>query len=188
MALLDFVRDIRVSRHQKGKTRKVVGCIYWTTPMKDHDTILLRNTNTTNTQPFYSSLHFVRDNLGELVQEEAFTPTHTYRGHQSSLICFLHRIWSMASSLFNLHAWQFISTISLQVFFGLATSTSYSIHFFTKSLSSFRSICRYHRKWDEVQTCIRPSRGQCHPLSLVPTNPDWFYLPGFYISGTCSPR
>jgi len=33
------------------------------------------------------------------------SPTHTYRGHQSSLICFIHLIWSMASSLFNLHAW-----------------------------------------------------------------------------------
>ena len=34
------------------------------------------------------------------------SPTHTYRGHQSSLICFLHFLRSMASSLFNLHAWQ----------------------------------------------------------------------------------
>jgi len=29
-------------------------------------------------------------------------PTHTYCGCQSSLICFLHLLWSMASSLFNL--------------------------------------------------------------------------------------
>jgi len=34
------------------------------------------------------------------------SPIHTYRGHQSSLICFLHVIQSMASSQFNLHAWQ----------------------------------------------------------------------------------
>jgi len=33
------------------------------------------------------------------------------RGHQSSLICFLHLLQSMASSLFNLHAWQSLSTI-----------------------------------------------------------------------------
>ena len=33
--------------------------------------------------------------------------------------------------------------------------------------------------WDEVQTCIRPSRCHCHSLSLAPGNPDWFYLPGF---------
>jgi len=39
----------------------------------------------------------------------------------------------MASSLFNLHAWQTFYTISVQVFFdlprGLAPSTSYSMHF-----------------------------------------------------------
>jgi len=38
---------------------------------------------------------------------------------------------------------------NLQVFFGLplglAPSTSYSIHFFIQSLSSFRSTCPYHR-------------------------------------------
>ena len=57
-------------------------------------------------------------------------------------------LWSMASSLFKLRACQSFSTISLQVFFGLpfglAPSTSYSIHFFTQSLSSFRSTFPYH--------------------------------------------
>jgi len=74
--------------------------------------------------------------------------THTYRGHQSYLICFIHLIRSTAFSLFNLCTWSF-STISLQVLFrlplGLAHSTSYSTHFFTQSLSSFRNKCRYHR-------------------------------------------
>jgi len=41
--------------------------------------------------------------------------------------------------------------------------------------------------WDKVQTCTWPSRCHCHSLSLAPVNPDWFYLPGFYLSGTCSP-
>jgi len=36
--------------------------------------------------------------------------------------------------------------------------------------------------WDEVQTCIWPSRCHCHSLSLAPVNPDWLQLPG-----TCSP-
>ena len=35
--------------------------------------------------------------------------------------------------------------------------------------------------------CILPSRYHCHSLSLASVNPDWFYLPGFYLSGTCSP-
>jgi len=69
--------------------------------------------------------------------QKKHSPTHTYRSHQSSLICFLHLLQSMASSLFNLRAWHTFSTISLQVFFGLplglAPSTSYSMQFFTQS-------------------------------------------------------
>jgi len=80
--------------------------------------------------------------------QKRHSPTHAYPGHQSSLICFFHLLRSMASSLFNLNAWQSFSTISVQVFFGLplglAPSTSYSIHFFTQSLPSFRSTCPYH--------------------------------------------
>jgi len=33
--------------------------------------------------------------------------------------------------------------------------------------------------WDEVQTCILPSRCHCHSPSLAPVNPDGFTLPGF---------
>jgi len=38
-----------------------------------------------------------------------------------------------------------------------------------------------------VHICIWPSRCQCHSLSLSPVNPDWFYLPGFYLSGSTHP-
>jgi len=73
---------------------------------------------------------FVRDKPGEPVPEETFAHSH-YRAHQSSLISFIHLTWSMASSLFNLRAWQSFSTISHQVFFGLhpglEPSSSYSI-------------------------------------------------------------
>ena len=77
--------------------------------------------------------------------QKKHSPTHIHRGHQSSLICFLHLLRSMASSLFNLRAWQSLSTICLQDYFGLplglAPSTSYSTHFFIQSTSSFRSTC-----------------------------------------------
>ena len=80
--------------------------------------------------------------------QKKHSPTHTYRGHQSSLICFFYLLQSMASHLFNLRAWQSFFTISLQVFFGLplglAPSTSYSIRFVNQSLSSFRNTCPYH--------------------------------------------
>jgi len=69
---------------------------------------------------------------------------------------------SMASSLFNLRAWQSFSTISLQVFFGiplgLAPSTSYSIHFFTQSLPSFHNTCPYHRNLFRCSTKIMSSK------------------------------
>jgi len=55
----------------------------------------------------------------------------------------------MASSQFHLCIQQSFRTISVQVFvglsLGLAPSTSHSIHFFTQSLSYFRSTRPYHR-------------------------------------------
>ena len=55
----------------------------------------------------------------------------------------------MASSLFNLGAWQSFSTTSVQVLFGLplgvGPSASYSIYFFTQSSSSSRNTGPYHR-------------------------------------------
>jgi len=98
-------------------------------------------------QPFYGSLDFVWDTQVSQCQKKLFI--HTYPDHQSTIICFLHLLRSMASPLFNLRDWQSFCTTSLQVFFGqplgLAPSTSYSIHFFTQSLSSFCSTCPYHR-------------------------------------------
>jgi len=100
----------------------------------------------THTQPFYGSLHFVWDNPGESVPEELFTHSHI---SWSSIIPYL------LPSSFTIHGIlpiQFTCpivffTISLQVFFGLplglAPSNSYSIHFFTQSLSSFHSTCAY---------------------------------------------
>jgi len=47
------------------------------------------------------------------------SPTHTYHSHQLSYICFLHLLRSIASSLFNLCAWQSFCTTCLQVLFGI---------------------------------------------------------------------
>ena len=128
-------------------TNKPESCYQSTQPRS-----ILQSHRRWHTQPFYGSLHFVRDNPGELVQEETFTHSHS---SWSSIIpiCFLHLLRSMASSLFNPHALQSFSTISVRVFFGLplglAPSTSYSIHFFTQSLSSFRNTCPYHRNLED---------------------------------------
>jgi len=45
--------------------------------------------------------------------QKKHSPSHTYRGHQSSLICFLRLLRSF---LYNLCAWQSFSTIFLQSF------------------------------------------------------------------------
>jgi len=77
--------------------------------------------------------------------QKKHSPTHTYPDHLSSFTSCLHLLRSRASSLFNLHAWQSFCTTSVQVLFGLplglASSTSYTIHFFNQSLSSFRNTC-----------------------------------------------
>ena len=94
-------------------------------------------------------MDFVQHNPGEPVWEETFTYSHLswssivpYLLHPSTTIHGILPVQSMCLTVF-------FSTISLQVFFGLplglAPSTSYSIHFFTQSLSSFRNTCPYHR-------------------------------------------
>ena len=77
------------------------------------------------------------------------SPTHTHPDHASFINFQVHLVRCIASSLFNLHAWQSFSTTSVQVLFGLhlglGPSTSYSMHFFTQSSSSFHNACPYHR-------------------------------------------
>ena len=79
--------------------------------------------------------------------QKKHSPTHTHPDQHASFITFLHFQRSMASSLFNLRAWQSSRTTSFQVFFGLPLGleppTSYSIHFFTQPSSSFRNTWPY---------------------------------------------
>ena len=90
---------------------------------------------------------FVRDYPAKTVPEK--TLTHHHPDHHLIFISFFHLPGSIASSLFKLSAWQSFCTTSLHVIFGLPLglepSTSYSIHFFTQSVSAFRSTCPYHR-------------------------------------------
>jgi len=92
--------------------------------------------------------------------QKKHSPTHTHRGHQSSLICFVHLLRSIASSLFNPRAWQSFSTISVQVFFdlplGLAPSTSYSIH------SSPNHCLLFATHAHTITTCFAVVPRLCH--------------------------
>jgi len=105
----------------------------------------------THTQLFYGSLDFVRDNLSEPVPEETCIHSHL---SWSSVIPYLlppsvtiHGILTVQFTCLIV-----FSTISVQVSFGLplglTPSTSYSIHFFSQSLSFFCSTCH------TVTTCF----------------------------------
>jgi len=81
--------------------------------------------------------------------QKKHSPTHTHPDRWTSFINLLHLLWSIASSLFNLHAWpSFFYNLCPGPLWSssiLGPSTSYSIHFFTQSSSSFHSTCPYHR-------------------------------------------
>jgi len=80
--------------------------------------------------------------------QKKHSPTH-HPDHRPIFISFFHLPRPIACSLFRLRAWQSFCTISFHVLFGLPLglepSTSYSINFFTLSVSSFRSTCPHHR-------------------------------------------
>ena len=95
-------------------------------------------------QPFYSPLS---GTTRVSRYQKKHSPTH-HPDHHPIFISFFHLPRSIVS-LFRLHAWQSSCTTLFHVLFGLhlglEPSTSYSIHFFTQSVSCFRSICPYHR-------------------------------------------
>ena len=98
----------------------------------------------THTQPFNGPMSGTT-RVGRY--QKKHLSTHTHPVHQTSFINFLHLLRSIASSFFNLHAWQSFSATSVHVLFGLSLglgpSSSYSIHVFTQS-SSFSNTCPYH--------------------------------------------
>jgi len=117
-------------------------CLY----VCQHDNFqMLKHTH--NIQPFYSSLDFVRDKLGEPVLEIAFTHAHLswsssipyllppsitiYGILPIQLMCLTVFFYNLSPSFLWSTSWP-------------APSTSYSIHFFTQSLSFFCSTCPYH--------------------------------------------
>jgi len=88
--------------------------------------------------------------------QKKHSPTHTYHGHQLSLICFIHILRSMASSLFNPHAWQSFSTISLQVFFGLPLGLAH--------ISSPDHCHLFATHAHTIAICFAVVMRLCHPI------------------------
>jgi len=101
--------------------------------------------HTTIQKPFYSPLPGTTQVSR---YQKKHSPTH-HPDHHPIFISFFRLTRSIASSLFKLRAWQSFGRTSFHVLFGLPLglepSTSYSMHFFTQSVSSFRGTCPYHR-------------------------------------------
>ena len=118
------------------------------------------NTTHTHTQLLYGSMDFVWDNPGELVPEETFTHSHLSRSsivpnllHPSPTI---HSILPLQFRCLTV----FFHNLSPSFLWSTSwpgTSTSYSIHIFTQSLSSFRITCPYHRNLFHCSTEIMSS-------------------------------
>ena len=105
-----------------------------------HSVIVTTTTTATIYGPFSWTTRMSR-------YQKKHSPTHTYPDHQPSFISFLHLLRSIASScsiymLDSLFAQPLSMSSGLPL--GLEPSISYSIHFFTQSLSSFRNTCPYH--------------------------------------------
>jgi len=88
-------------------------------------------------QPFYGPLS---GTTRVRRYQKEHSPTH-HPDHHTTFISFFHLLRSIASSLFNLRAWQSFCTSSFHVLFGLPLglepSTSYCIDFVAQSMSSF---------------------------------------------------
>jgi len=120
------------TKAQTALVRFVVNCEMFVTPI--------------HTQPFYSSLDFIRDNLGELVPEETLTNSHV---SWSPVIPYLlppsitiHGILPtkfMCTTVFFHNLPPKFSLVYL-----LAWHTALHTPYFTQSLSSFRNTNPYH--------------------------------------------
>jgi len=114
----------------------------------------------THTYNLFTALWILSGTTRVSQYQETFTHSHL---SWSSIIpiCFLHLLRSMASSLFNPQALQSFSTISIQVFFGLAPSTSCSIHFFTTD-NMIKKIVEVQLCGFQVMRAVRQTDRQMH--------------------------
>jgi len=126
----------------------------------------------TQTQLFYGSLVLSEKTWVSQYQKKQ-SPTHTYRGHQSSLICFLHLLWSMVSSLFiNMpysHFPQSLSKFSLVYLL----ARNYPLH--TPNISSSNHCLLFAAHAHTTATCFAIVLRLCH-LILVSLSTLYFEL------------
>jgi len=100
--------------------------------------------------------------------QKKHSSTHTCCAHQLSLNCFLHVLQSMASSLFNLRAWQSFSTIFPS--FLWSTSWSGTLHFILHTFLHPIIVFFFAAHAHTIATCFAVVPRLCH-LILVSLNP-----------------
>jgi len=100
--------------------------------------------------------------------QKKYSPTHTYRSHQSSLVCFIHLLRSMVSSLFNPRTWQSFSTISLQFFLVYLLAWHLPLH--TPYISSSTHCLLFATHAHTIAACFAVLPRLCH-LILVSLSP-----------------
>jgi len=111
--------------------------------------------------------------------QKKHSPTH-HPDHHPVFISFFHLLGSIASSrlnyvLGNLFAQPLFTTSGVPL--GLEPSTSYSIHFFTQSVSSFCNTCPYHC----IATCFAVVSRLYYVLLIFLSTP---YLELYYLNIT----
>jgi len=101
---------------------------------------------------------FVRIYPGEPVQKK-HSPTHTYLDHQPLFIIFFHLLWSIASSVFNLRAWQsFVHPPSKSsLVYLLVWNTPLHTPYISSPNHCLRNTCYYHRNMFCCSTNIMSS-------------------------------
>jgi len=125
--------------------------------------ILIRSEPRTHTNCF-TALWILYGTTRVSRHQKKHSPTHTYWGHQSSLICFLHLLQSTASSLFNLCAWQsFPQSLSK---FSLVNLLAWHHQLHTPYISSTKHCLLFIAHAHTIATCFAVVLRLCH-LILV---------------------
>jgi len=92
--------------------------------------------------------------------QKKHSPTHTYCGHQTSVICFLRLLQSMASSLFNSCAWQsFLNSLSE---FSLVYLLAWHPQLHTPYISSPNHCVLFAAHAHTTATCFAVVLKLCH--------------------------
>ena len=103
--------------------------------------------------------------------QKKHSPSHNYRGHQSSFICFIHLIRFVASSLFNLHAWQSFFSQSLSKF-SLVYLLAWHPPLHTPYISSPNHCLLFAAHANTIATCFTVVPRLClsQPLLVLEVN------------------